>query len=474
MAQSEKTIIICGDGLAGLMTARALDIALSDAVRIVLITAPEPHHEIVYGSTTSPTAYEFLRTLELSEPVLFTNTSTSFCWGTHYRNWPNATLDWIQCYHQPFPLLAGVPLQHRLTRNQRPLSPLLISAVAASQGKFAHPPEDKGHPLSRAEYGYQFSATEWGALIRSQLSQTRVEVISSPVESVTTNNGEITQLLVASSEALIGDIYIDCTGAERTLITSLDVDFVATRKLRVQSQTQPGRGLGPPCKIVEANAAGWRSQTHLQNSVFQMMVTAETDEQATGAYEIGRVNNAWEGNCVAIGASAAPQDPLTVAPMVMLQRDIERLLELIPVGPDATVERNEFNRRFEDDVTHCGLFSDAFYFDVDDRTDPFWSTSNAASASDKLDRKKTQFESRGVLAKYDLEPFNDEDWTVLHHGLGHRAKRYDLQIESVSQAEIDQQLNTMARVIEQTVSRMPPHHVYVGNMKRYFEKQKYA
>ncbi|MEL7110335.1 MAG: tryptophan 7-halogenase [Pseudomonadota bacterium] len=474
MAQSRKTIIICGDGLAGLMTARALDAALSDAFRIILVSVPEPHQEIVYGSTTSPTAYEFLRMLELSEPVLFTRTSTSFCWGTQYRNWPGATPAWMQCHHQPFPALAGVPLQHHLTRNQRDLSPLLISAAAAGQGKFAHPPEDRTHPLSRAEYGYQFSASEWGRLLKAQLSQTRVELKSGPIGNVLKENGEISKLVLAAGETLAGDMYIDCTGAERTLLSSLNVAFEAARRLRVQSQIQPVQGLGPPCKIVEANATGWRSQTHLQNSVSQIIVTAETDAQAPGAYTIGRVSEAWTGNCVAIGASAATQDPLTVAPMVMLQRDIERLLELIPVGSDAAVERNEFNRRFEDDVTHSGLFSDAFYLNVRDEIDPFWTVANAASTSDKLNRKRTQFESRGVLAKYDLEPFNDEDWIVLHHGLGHRAKRYDLQIESVSQAEMDQQLDLMAGAIEQTVSRMPPHHMYVSNMKRYFEKQQYA
>ena len=37
---------------------------------------------------------------------------------------------------------------------------------------------------------------------------------------------------------------------------------------------------------------------------------------------------------------------------------------------------------------------------------------------DKLKRKITQFESRGVILQYDLEPFNNEDWTQIHLGMG--------------------------------------------------------
>lgn len=474
MTHSEKTIIVCGDGLAGLMTTLALTRSLGDTHRIVLIAEPEPLQRVVYGSTTAPAAYDFLRMLGLNEPSLFMGTSTSFAWGTEYNNWPGATTKWVQCHHQPFPILAGVPLQHHLTRNKRALSPLLIGAVASTKGKFAHPPEDKAHPLSRAEYGYQFSALEWSHLIRTALSGVRAEIVNEKIASVEAEDGEISGLVLNSGETVSGDLYLDCTGVDRKLFSALGVPFEQSRELLIQSREQQVRGLGPPYRVVEANASGWRSQTHLQNSVLQLSVTDAQSADEGDAYPVGRVQDGWTGNCIALGASAASQEPLTSGPMVMLQRDIERLLDLIPTGSDTTVERKEFNRRFNDDVAHAAMFTDAFYQGVSESHDRFWQAAHEAAQSAKLNRKTTQFKSRGVLAKFDLEPFNDEDWIVLHYGLGHQAKRYDLQAENASKSDIDQQLNSMTIAIEQTVTRMPPHEVYVNNMKRYFEKQKYA
>ena len=49
--------------------------------------------------------------------------------------------------------------------------------------------------------------------------------------------------------------------------------------------------------------------------------------------------------------------------------------------------------------------------------------------------KLDQFASRGVLAAFDLEPLNAEDWTILHFGMGRRPARYDRIADRVPAAE---------------------------------------
>ncbi|MEM7461012.1 MAG: tryptophan 7-halogenase, partial [Pseudomonadota bacterium] len=204
-----------------------------------------------------------------------------------------------------------------------------------------------------------------------------------------------------------------------------------------------------------------------------LSVQAPSDGFDGLSIKLGGLESAWQDNAVSIGGAASVHDPLTPGPMVALQRDIERLLDLVPVSETFGMEQREFNRRYKDDSEHTEMFASAFYATVTHDT-AFWNDAKSSAHSSGLARKLTQFSSRGVLAKYDLEPFNDEDWTILHHGLGHHAARYDLQAESAPKAEIDRQLDGMSRAIEQLVKRMPPHHLYVANMKRYFEKQKYA
>lgn len=460
------------------MTAVALANGLGEAYRIVLAPISDSDNEdVFYGSVTAPSGYEFYRSLGLDEPNLFLGSATSFSFGTRYKNWPSSTQDWTQAHHQPLPVLAGVPLQHHLIRNTVALEPLLISATAAGNGKFAHPPEDPAVPLSRAEYGYQFAAHEWTKLLQEIVAASRVDILTGHVEGMDSADGEITGLQMSSGETVRADLYVDCSGSERLGLKALAERFEVTRALIATISLKPASQLGPPCRVIEATPAGWMSQTFLQNGVSTMNVTnastADSSEEGN-VCRLGRVRSPWVGNCVAIGHAASVLEPLTPAPMIMLQRDIERLLDLIPVSEDMSVERREFNRRFDNDVTHAALFGNALFKVESLPETEFWEAAANGAGSPKLQRKIDQFESRGLLVKYDLEPFNDEDWTILHNGMGRCPARYDLQVERIAKTEIDQQLQGMKHAIEQLVGRMPPHHLYVANMRRYLEKQRYA
>ena len=478
MTPTDKTIIVCGSGLAASMTAMALANGLSETYQILLVEdasgAPE---DILYGSVSAPNGYDFYRSLGLDEPTLFLRSGTSFSFGTRYENWPSLNRDWMQCHHQPLPVLAGVPLQHHLVRNSVALEPLLISAIAARNGKFAHPPEDPSVPLSRAEYGYQFSVQEWAVLLQTLVQESRVEVISDIVEEVFCKDGKISGLRTQAGKTLSASLYIDCSGANRLFLQAVSEMFITDRSLSATHSTQRAAQLGPPCRVVEASPSGWRSQTFLQESVSVLSVTSPTVANKSDSRvdcALGRVKSAWVENCVAIGHAAGVLEPLTPAPMIMLQRDIERLLELIPVSVDMTAERREFNRRFDDDIRHSAMFGAALYNHSSLPDAAFWSEAELSGNSESLNRKIAQFESRGLLVKYDLEPFNDEDWTILHNGLGRRPARHDLQVERVSKSEIDQQLQGIGKAVESMVQRMPPHHLYVANMKRYLERQRHA
>lgn len=474
MQRSEMKIVVCGGGLAGLMTALALKGALGTQYEIVLIDDGQANEaDIVYGSVTSPTAYDFLRGLGLDEPVLFSHSNTSFSFGTQYSDWPGISEDWVQCHHQILPVLDGVPLQHHLTRNQRQIAPLLISGFAARQGKFAHPPEENTNPLSRAEYGYQFAADEWVRLLEAKLSRTRVTHLASQVATVNARKGEITGVVLSAGDVVTGDVYIDCTGLKRQIMSAIGASFHTSRTIALKQAVQPADQLGPPCRKLRAVANGWSAQVFLQDAVQTLTVEPSEDAKNSMLCELGHLDAGWVGNAVAIGAAASVHDPLTPGPMVMLQRDIERLLDLVPISSDVSMERREFNRRRIDDTAHTDMFADSFYVS-NEAPAPFWRDAKTAAQSEGLTRKIVQYESRGVLAKYDLEPFNDEDWIILHHGMGRRAARYDLQADASPKLKIDQHLDGMSRAIEQLVARMPPHHLYVANMKRYFEKQQYA
>ena len=69
---------------------------------------------------------------------------------------------------------------------------------------------------------------------------------------------------------------------------------------------------------------------------------------------------------------------------------------------------------------------------------------------EKLAQKIAQFESRGVLVAFDLEPFNTEDWTILHHGMGRRPARYDRMADRIPEAETRAMVDRMPHDIEES------------------------
>ena len=468
-------IIVCGGGLAGLLTATRLQNDLGETTEITLIDdRRHADRDVFYGSVTAPTAYSFLRSVGLDEPRLFLNSGTSFSYGTAYRNWPSTQSEWVQCHHEALQPIEGIPLQHHITRTNQNLMPLLVSSQAALAGRFAHPPDDASNPLSRAEYGYQFNVKDWCDLLRVNIQTSGVKIVSSELDGIIVDNGEITAVTLGNGSEVTGDLFIDCTGAERGLISALGAEFTSTQTVSGSLEEKRVPQLGPPCRIVSATPSGWQSLTHLQNSVLSLNISSDATDSSTNAkkIEFGQLDAAWHGNCIAIGHAACTIDPLTPAPMVLLQRDVERLSSLIPSSKIMSVERNEFNRRFGDDTLNTLLFHQTFFTGLALPNGAYWQDGRASASTDALKRKLDQFESRGILVKYDLEPFNDEDWTILHNGMGRRPSRYDRQTDRLSTANIESTLATMRNNIINVVKRMPPHHIYVAKMKNYLEKQK--
>ena len=92
--------------------------------------------------------------------------------------------------------------------------------------------------------------------------------------------------------------------------------------------------------------------------------------------------------------------------------------------------------------------------------------------SEKLSRKLTQYHHRGILVKYDLEPFNEQDWLILHSGMQRRPQTYDIVADQVPRAEMANQLNGMGNVIQQVVSQMPPHGIYLEKLMAYLSQKR--
>nr|WP_242698853.1 tryptophan 7-halogenase [Alteromonas sp. 5E99-2] len=415
----------------------------------------------MYGSITSPEAYKFNINVNCTEPDLLLKTGTSFSFGTGFVEWGQQKHQWMQCFHLPFHAEAGVYFHHFMTRHNANLSDYLISAQAAKLGRFAHPPSDNPNSaLSRAEYGYHFDPLEWSELFYGYATRQDVNIIESAVTSVQVVDGNIASILLNNETKITADLFIDCSGSKSYLLSELNGKRYVQRQVQATSTRQAVAQTGPSYRQVRGRADGWESITPLQNCNLHFSQKALNGDVHKGyrPYSLGHNEKAWIGNCVGIGHSAYMLEPVTHGPYTLLMKDIERLLELVPLGRVLEVESKEYNRRYLNDIEHGLLFHKALYHDQYDV---------GYSVCEKLARKLTQFNHRGIVASFDLEPFNAQDWTILHAGVARTPNNYDQLADQVSEKDMAAKLTTMKKGIVHLAKQMPPHHLYITKLKQH-------
>jgi tryptophan halogenase len=480
-----ERIVVCGSGLAAHLTTAALARQLPPTLRFAWVNgAGSRDADLFFGGVTPPSAYAFNLAAAVSEPRLIVDTDSTFSWGTLFQGWGAENRSWVQCSHLPLPIIGGVLFHHYLWRHGlSELEPFLTPAMAARRGSFAHPVDKGPKLLTRAEYGYQFNPYSYRTPFAAAARALRVDVIPADVSEVECREGSISALRLSNGQVLEGDLFVDCTGPDARLLTSLGVQAPAGRRLRAALSHRPTGKIGPSCRTVTARNFGWQSETSLRESTARLTVyppESESDALAAhgdspqygGEVILGRRAQAWTGNCVAIGHSASVLEPLTHAPMLLLEREIDRLLTLVPLTSDMSVERREFNRQGGDDYTHAEIFNRALFETPFESQMSYWQAARAEPPHDKLVQKITQFESRGLLAAFDLEPFSPEDWVILHHGMGRRPARYDRMADRAPESEIRPVLDSMPRDIENLVKTMPTHNDYMVSLVRYLKQNK--
>jgi hypothetical protein len=141
------------------------------------------------------------------------------------------------------------------------------------------------------------------------------------------------------------------------------------------------------------------------------------------------------------------------------------------VSLDMSVEAREYNRLLANDVEHCRIFNQAFYEIAQCPDTSYWRAAKSTNIFPKLERKITQFQSRGHLTTFDFEPFNEQDWTILHFGLRRSSDRYDVFVDNIPEATIRERLDQLQSSINKIVNKMPLHQRYIDNFLNYLERK---
>ena len=476
-----QNIVIFGGGLAAHLTAASLSERLPRNLSIKFVRSETfCEGDIFFGNVTSPTIYDFFLSIGLSEPELLLNTDSSFSLGTRYEKWGEEKLRWTQAFYRPLPIQNGIKFHHYVKRIYGDnidwsLDPYIMSVAAAEKGVFAHPPEGKNIPLINVQYGYHFAPESWVKLLANKLERSRVQIIEGKVSSLEFEAETLKSLILDSGHSLTGDLFIDCRSQDQ------NTQFENSRDIQGASFTRKTSDINSVVRTLTETNFGWKASTALNGREHVLCIFDEKDRAefendnseaaVISSIKIGRNAAPWKNNILKLGPQASALEPLTPAPMMALQRDIDRLTELIPSGHDMVVEAREYNRRFVQDYDNSAMFQRALFSGDEKFGSAYRRKVLTVPMPDRLQAKLTQFKNRGIFVGYDYEPFTEQDWTLLYFGIGLRPERYDPLTDCISESQIKHMLDNVKRANAQMVTKLPPHGLYMKNLLKFLKEK---
>jgi flavin-dependent dehydrogenase len=385
MNQSINNIVIVGGGTAGWLTASILaaHFDTNSTFSITLIESPDVK-TIGVGEGTWPTMAATLRRIGISEAQFISECDASFKQGSRFIDWNNG-----ESYYHPFSLPMGYKdinlVEHWLETNKAQ-SFDEFSTIQTGVCNLHLAPKQINTPeyANVVNYGYHLNAGKFADLLKKHSTNNlNVKHISSEVTSIHSDkNSNIQYVTLSDGTKISADLFIDCTGFKRLLISKhLKVPFKSVKDILFNDRaiafqvpyndenapinstthatahqsgwiwdislpTRKGIGVVYSSKYANEeealNTAEHYINTHLPHIDFKNLSPNKIE------FDPGHIESYWKGNCVAIGLSAGFIDPLEATAMILIEFSANFLRDHLPASKnELNLVANKFNQRMD-------------------------------------------------------------------------------------------------------------------------------
>lgn len=379
-----KRIVILGGGTAGWITANAMIDRWGDkGADITLIESPDIG-TVGVGEGSTPRLKLFLDEIGVEESEWMPPCRATYKNGISFVNW--STKPGFERYFHPF-----VSQVDRFTTTA-----FFFNTLARRKGVdvYAHPDRfsltarlsenrqgpipDENFPFEN-DYGYHFDAQLLGEYLR-EIARSR-GVIHLPARVTGVNqgpDGEIASLSIEGGDPVEGDFFVDCSGFRGALIQqAMQVPFRSFAEnlfndSAVVLPTEQSQRIGSQT-VSTALKYGWAWEiplTHrigngyVYSSAFCSADAAETElrehlglldsdvEARHLKMKVGRLENHWHKNCLAVGLSQGFIEPLEATALNIVCNTVFRFMEIIDAdggfgGEGRSLFNDKVNEEFE-------------------------------------------------------------------------------------------------------------------------------
>jgi tryptophan halogenase len=342
-----------------------------------------------------------------------------------------------------------------------------------------------------ASYGYNLDARDYSEALKRLVTKRGISTLSGRIADVKLDGERIISVELEDGSSVEADLFVDASGVERALMMRLPGaqfhswrDRFATDRILTASAAS-FKSL-PAFTEISAFRAGWigihplRDRTAItavyssndmpdQAMIAQLSLLARlpvAGEAVVAESQPGMLEQAWIGNCVAVGEAAVVIEPLDAVPLHVAQGCISHLVTLFPAIAQQMPEARPYNERILAFAANIADFTQAHYRLNRRFDEKFWDQSRDARATPALQRKIDLFSARGAVALGDHETFSEQNWALLFLGGGIQPESYDPRIDLLSEelliAKVQQRLHTVAELAKS----MPTVDRFVGAVRQ--------
>lgn len=353
-----NSIAVVGGGTAGWMTVSLMQKAWPEA-RITLVES-EDIGTIGVGEGSTPYLRDFFRNLDIPESEWMPECNATYKCGIGFPNW--SAKPGFESYFHPFFSQLDLPSGKAFMQN---------ACVRRRGGDAAAHPDDfwvsarlaeqKKSPVPNCElpfepdYGYHFDSGLLGQFLKRRAIRLGMNHLIDTVAEVNQNqSGDIRSLQLEKNGELAADYFVDCTGFAGVLINkTLQVPFnsygealcndravaIAAKvdnRQPMQSQTlSEALNCGWAWKIPLANRYGngyVYSSQYLSEAEAEAELRAHIGPSCEGMearhlkLRVGRIEQHWSHNVLAVGLSQGFIEPLEATALMLIQYTIERFI----------------------------------------------------------------------------------------------------------------------------------------------------
>jgi tryptophan halogenase len=485
MTTGVQRLVVVGGGAVAWTAAIALSRALRHRKLEVTVADTGPAPDAPVGYWTLPSQRAVLGMIGLREGDLL-RTGASFKLAAEHRAWNGGESRFVHAHAEIGTDIENMPFYKYLQlaaisgRAHKP-EHYSVAAIAAGLSRFARPME--GSPLtSNFTYAYHLEEAPYVALLREAARAQGVRRIEGALAQVSRSaDGIVEALQLADGARVEGDLFLDCTGRQASLMSLVDAgerdDWSKWLPCDRQWSALAGPQQNPPpLTRTIASDAGWLwwaplaqacmvghvySSAHLgdDQALAQLRTTVpdvRTEPRLT-RFSSGRRKHPWVSNCIAVGESAIELEPLVGAQLQAAQLGIGTLVELFPFDARSRVESVEYNRIMGEHADALRDFTMAHYRVNSSRAGAFWEATRSEPMPGRLADKLALYRAGGRIILLDNETFEEVDWAWLLLGSGYLPVTLEAQIERLVEKVTPADVLPLHRRLVELAQSMPPH-----------------